>query len=117
ATWSSNKWVERAEPDRRLVRIFLGPTENLTATLPSNSSLGDRALKALGDFARVDCEPELKYVSRWIDGLPQYQLGHLDRLAQIEEELLRKPGIHLAGASYRGVGIPDCIRQGREAAA
>ncbi|MEK7797342.1 MAG: protoporphyrinogen oxidase, partial [Nitrospirota bacterium] len=44
--------------------------------------------------------------------MPQYLVGHLDRLAAIEERLARLPGVFVAGAAYRGVGIPDCIRDG-----
>jgi oxygen-dependent protoporphyrinogen oxidase len=49
--------------------------------------------------------------------MPQYVLGHPERLARIEERLAEHPGLALAGAAYRGVGIPDCIRSGEEAAA
>jgi oxygen-dependent protoporphyrinogen oxidase len=60
--------------------------------------------------------PRSVAVSRWNRGLPQYHVGHLDRLDQVEATLTRWPKIALAGASFRGSGIPDCIRQGHAAA-
>ena len=53
---------------------------------------------------------------RWLRSMPQYEVGHLDRVARIEAELARRPGLFVAGAAYRGVGMADCVRQGAEAA-
>jgi len=58
----------------------------------------------------------LSRVYRWEKANPQYPVGHLDRLADMDDRLTRLPGLFLAGAAYRGVGVPDCIRQGNEAA-
>ena len=58
----------------------------------------------------------LARVSRWLQGMPQYTLGHPDRLVTIDERLAAHPGLFAAGAAYRGVGIPDCIRSGEAAA-
>ena len=60
--------------------------------------------------------PILAKVYRWPHAMPQYLVGHLSRLATIEEKLRRLPGVFLTGAGYRGVGIPDCIRDGQETA-
>jgi oxygen-dependent protoporphyrinogen oxidase len=59
----------------------------------------------------VEAEPVLTQVYRWRDGHPQYDVGHLDRVAEIER-LAAKHGLHLTGSSYRGVGLPDCIHNG-----
>ena len=64
----------------------------------------------------IGAEPTLTRVQRWPLGMPQYVLGHTDRLARIERALAEHPGLAVAGAAYRGVGIPDCIRSGEEAA-
>jgi len=56
-------------------------------------------------------------VNRWERGMPQYTLGHLDRLEAIQRSLDRYPSLVLAGAAYRGIGIPDCIKDGSDAAA
>ena len=67
-------------------------------------------------FLGVVAEPELTRVHRWTRGTPQYVLGHPERLVRIEEALALHPGLALAGAAYRGVGIPDCIQSGELAA-
>jgi oxygen-dependent protoporphyrinogen oxidase len=60
--------------------------------------------------------PEATRVARWPNALPQYEVGHLDRLARIDEALPKTPGLVLTGSAFRGVGIADCVRQGEEAA-
>jgi oxygen-dependent protoporphyrinogen oxidase len=64
----------------------------------------------------VTAESALIRVQRWPLGMPQYVLGHLERLERIEGTLAEHPGLAVAGAAYRGVGIPDCIRSGETAA-
>ena len=61
-------------------------------------------------------EPILSRVARWPNALPQYNRGHLERVGRIEFEVAKLTGLELAGASYKGVGIPDCIQSGWEAA-
>ncbi len=64
----------------------------------------------------IRAEPVLTRIDRWPRGMPQYTLGHPERLERIDSALSRHPGLALAGAAYRGVGIPDCIYSGEEAA-
>ncbi|HEY6250673.1 MAG TPA: FAD-dependent oxidoreductase, partial [Candidatus Angelobacter sp.] len=63
----------------------------------------------------LDTEPKLARVYRWRYGLPQYETGHLDRVAEIEAQVGQLPGLHLIGNSLRGIGVPDCIRSARQA--
>jgi oxygen-dependent protoporphyrinogen oxidase len=63
----------------------------------------------------IRVEPSYAEVNRWWKAMPQYTLGHLDRLAQLEAAVSRYPGLVLTGAGYRGVGIPDCIYNGAAA--
>jgi oxygen-dependent protoporphyrinogen oxidase len=64
----------------------------------------------------IEEEPTLARVYRWPHAMPQYLVGHLDRLEVMEEMLTRLPGVFLTGAGYRGVGLPDCIRDGTQTA-
>jgi len=64
----------------------------------------------------MTAEPHFVEVNRWMKAMPQYTIGHLDRLKEIEAALSRYGGLVLTGAAYRGVGIPDCIRNGTLAA-
>lgn len=61
----------------------------------------------------IQSEPVLTRVYRWRDAHPQYDVGHLDRMAEIDSLCAAQPGLHIAGSSYRGVGLPDCIHGGQ----
>jgi len=115
-TWTSSKFPHRAPPDRVLLRSFVGGAgrENIVS-LPE-MELADRVREDLREIMGVTEEPILSRIYRWDKANPQYPVGHLDRLAEIDDRLTRYPGLFLAGAAYRGVGVPDCIRQGNEAA-
>jgi len=60
----------------------------------------------------IDAEPVLSRVFRWKNSMPQYTIGHEERIAWIEERLLMHPGLHLTGSAYHGIGISDAIRFG-----
>ncbi|HTK94866.1 MAG TPA: FAD-dependent oxidoreductase, partial [Terriglobales bacterium] len=61
-------------------------------------------------------EPLFTRVFRWHQAMAQYQVGHLERIARIEQKLSEIPGLALAGNAYHGIGVPDCVREGIEAA-
>lgn len=114
-TWSSEKWPNRAPAEALLVRVFVRDEGTWT-------SLPDEALVAA---ARADVErtlaiaeePLLVRVSRYPASMPRYTVGHLDRVTAVEAAVAAWPAIVTAGASYRGVGLPDCVTQGADAAA
>jgi oxygen-dependent protoporphyrinogen oxidase len=114
-TWSSSKWEGRAPEGFSLIRVYLGRFGARDVTADSDEELLRRArqeLRVLG----IDAEPDRTWIHRWPRGMPQYVLGHPERLERIDAALERHPGLALAGAAYRGVGIPDCIHSGEEAA-
>jgi oxygen-dependent protoporphyrinogen oxidase len=114
-TWSSNKWDGRAPAGQALIRVFLGRFGGRDVTeLPDDELIGlARAeLRLLG----VEAEPRFTRIHRWPRGMPQYTLGHPERLARIDAALEHHPALALAGAAYRGVGVPDCIDSGETAA-
>ncbi len=108
-TWTSSKWEGRAPEDRVLLRVFAGRFDLSDDDLVR---LAREEVSLLG----IRAEPVLTWTHRWPRGLPQYTLGHPERLERIDAALERHPGLALAGAAYRGVGIPDCIASGEEAA-
>ncbi len=114
-TWSSSKWEGRAPAGRELLRVYLGRFGGRDVTALSDGELVTLAREELRvlDF---DAEPALVRVQRWPHGMPQYTLGHRERLKRIDAALEPHPGLALAGAAYRGVGIPDCIHSGEVAA-
>jgi oxygen-dependent protoporphyrinogen oxidase len=114
-TWSSSKWEGRAPAGRSLLRVYLGRFGERDVTADSDEELLGRARRELRVLG-IDAEPDRTWIHRWPRGMPQYLLGHPERIERIDAALERHPGLALAGAAYRGVGIPDCIHSGEEAA-
>jgi oxygen-dependent protoporphyrinogen oxidase len=115
-TWTSSKWAGRAPEGFVLIRVYAGRFRERDVTLLADVDLVALARDELA-LVGVEAQPVLTRIQRWPDGMPQYVLGHPERLARIDAALGRHPGLALAGAAYRGVGIPDCIRSGEAAAA
>jgi oxygen-dependent protoporphyrinogen oxidase len=113
-TWTSSKWDKRAPIDTVLLRVFFGgPRTKETLTLDDAELL--KVLRAeLKSLFGITQEPILTRIYRWHEGYPQYTVGHLERLQMAESAL--PDGVFLAGSAYRGVGVPDCVRQGQDAA-
>jgi oxygen-dependent protoporphyrinogen oxidase len=116
ATWTSLKWPHRAPPDQLLVRCYVGGVGRETILQLDNQAMVARVKTELARMCGVTAKPGFVEVNRWMRAMPQYTLGHLERLSQIEAALSRYGGLILTGAGYRGVGIPDCIRDGAVAA-
>ncbi len=116
ATWSSNKWAGRAAEDLLLCRVYIGHYGGRDVTKLTDDALVTMAHAELCGSFEADGAPLLERVYRWPLSMPQYNLGHTERLSTIGERLPHNPGLFLAGAAYRGVGIPDCIREGEAAA-
>ena len=117
ASWTTAKWGHLDIDDHVVLRVSAGHHRD-----PAPVHLDDDALLGsigadLARTMRIEAAPTEVRVGRYLDGLPQYAVGHLDRVAAIEAELRdRAPGIVATGMAFRGVGIPACIRQGRLAA-
>lgn len=116
ATWTSLKWADRAPAGQVLVRCYLGGIGREASLAGSDEDLVSHSREELAALAGIKAPPTYVEVNRWPRGMPQYTVGHLDRLTQIEAGLSRYPGLVLTGAAYRGVGIPDCIREGQASA-
>ncbi len=116
-TWASNKFAGRAPDDVLLLRCFIGRAGQETLLDRDDDALVQLARDELHSILQIDAPPLFSKVYRWMRGMPQYHLGHVERVAQIEQRLTQHPGLFVAGAAYRGVGIPDCIRSAEGAAA
>jgi len=115
-SFSSLKFAGRAPEGMILARVFLGG-----ALQSEMMKLGDDEMLAAAreEFAALNGvteQPVFAYVQRWPASMPQFAVGHLERVAEIEHAAASVPGFALAGAFLHGVGIPDCIRSGEEAA-
>ena len=116
-TWFSKKWPHLAPEDGRIVlRCFAGRSAEDPALDLDDGELTRRLRTDVEDALRIDATPMAVGLTRWDDAIPQLEVGHLDRIAAIESELAGQGGLALAGAGYRGTGIPDCISHARGAA-
>jgi oxygen-dependent protoporphyrinogen oxidase len=116
ATWTSLKWPHRAPSDQLMVRCYVGGVGREKILELDDQALVVRVKAELKQICNVTTEPIYTEVNRWMKAMPQYLLGHLERLEETETALSRYGGLVLTGAAYRGVGIPDCIRDGVVAA-
>lgn len=109
-TWSSTKFEYRAPKDSVLLRIFVGGEEQEHLVHLPDDELATLAQCEIAATMGVTARPIACEIFRWVNGNPQYDVGHLDRVAQIELLAGNLPGLYLAGSAYRGIGIPDCIK-------
>jgi len=117
ATFVHNKFPHRAPEDRALLRCFFaGVNAESVWSLAEDQIIGI-VRNELQQILGLRAEPLFARVYRWKSAMAQYGVGHLDRLDRIERLRRQLPGLALAGNAYRGIGVPDCIRSGRDAAA
>ena len=116
ASWLSSKWPHRAPEGTVLMRAFFGGARDPEALASTDAQLVDRALGALRPLLGIDGAPILTRVYRWARANAQHEVGHLDHLRGIEHALARHPGLYITGSGFRGVGIPDCVADGRATA-
>lgn len=115
-TWTSSKFEGRAPEGIALFRAFVGDATNQTVVQQSDDEIVRICRRELADVLGITAPPVLVQVNRWNWVMPQYNLGHLDRVRTIDERLAANPGLYVAGNSYRGIGVPDVIKSGETAA-
>jgi protoporphyrinogen/coproporphyrinogen III oxidase len=116
ATFVHNKFPHRAPEDRALLRCFIGGARNEQALQSSDEEVVGIVREELGQIIKLSADPLFTRVYRWKGAMAQYGVGHLERLQRIENLQRQLSGLALAGNGYRGIGVPDCVRSGTEAA-
>jgi oxygen-dependent protoporphyrinogen oxidase len=116
ATFVDQKFSHRVPAGGTLLRGFFGGASATELLEQSDEQLIELARRELGSILGVLPPTRITLVRRWEDSLPQYAVGHLDRVAEMERAVGAQPNLRLAGNALYGVGIPDVIRQGRSAA-
>jgi len=114
ATFVHNKFPHRVPTGRALIRCALGGARDEGMISVSDEEILLIVRNELKQIVGIQSEPLFARIYRWSKAMAQYTVGHLDRVKQIEG--LLPPGIFLAGNGYRGIGVPDCVRTGKEAA-
>jgi len=117
ASWLSSKWPGRAPDDRVLMRTFIGGARDPKGFELEDGEMVALSINALRPLLGISGEPLFSRVYRWERASAQHEVGHIARLARIEEALAHHPGLFVTGSGFRGVGIPDCVADARATAA
>jgi protoporphyrinogen/coproporphyrinogen III oxidase len=115
-TFVHNKFPDRAPEDRAVIRCFLGGTRDEQVLQLSEQEIINIACDELRKALAISTEPLFARVYKWKGAMAQYNVGHVDKIARIHTLRRQLPGIFLAGNAYSGVGVPDCVRSGKQAA-
>ena len=116
ATFVHNKFPHRAPDDRALLRCFFAGNNAESVWPLADSQIIGIVRNELQQILGLRAEPLFARVYKWKSAMAQYGVGHLERLDRIERFRQQLPGLALAGNAYRGIGVPDCVRSGRDAA-
>lgn len=116
-SWSSTKFSHRAPDDYVLMRVFIGGAFSEDLAEQDEATLIAIARQELREIMGITATPVLTRAYRWRKSNPQYNVGHNALLEEIDQAVAVHPGLYLAGAAYRGSGIPDCIQSGIDTAA
>ena len=115
-TWTHRKWPTTTPEGKVLIRAFVGRVGDEAIVDLPDAEIEKIVLADLGKVMNITGKPDFTVITRWKKDRPQYRVGHKQRIAAARAELESKfPQVKLAGASYNGVGLPDCIDQGRAA--
>jgi oxygen-dependent protoporphyrinogen oxidase len=116
-TWVTSKWPHRAPEGHVLLRGFLGGGRDPRRLDSDDDELVTLVIDELTQLLGIRGAPLFTRLFRWTKQSPQYEVGHLQRVANIDRQLAAIPGMFVTGSGFRAIGIPDCIADGRETAA
>ncbi|OLO36461.1 protoporphyrinogen oxidase [Alkalihalophilus pseudofirmus] len=112
-TWTHKKWKHSAPDGYALLRCYVGRFGNDEIVSESDENILAAVQKDLKKIMNINEEPEFNKITRWNKAMPQYMVGHKQRIEQLKANLVEEmPGVYVAGAAYEGLGLPDCIDQG-----
>ncbi|WP_027417741.1 protoporphyrinogen oxidase [Aneurinibacillus terranovensis] len=115
-TWTHKKWPHSAPEGKVLLRCYVGRANDESIVFKSDDEIVSTVMKDLNKIMHIDAEPEFYRITRWKQSMPQYVVGHQQRIEKLNQEVAANlPGLFLAGAPYCGVGLPDCIDQAERA--
>ncbi|ACT00764.1 protoporphyrinogen oxidase [Paenibacillus sp. JDR-2] len=116
-TWTSNKWLHTSPEDKVLLRCYVGRAGDEEVAMLPDDELKKAVLEDIQKVLGIDAVPVFTEITRLPRSMPQYPVGHLENTAALRDRLAEElPGVYVTGAAFGGVGLPDCIRSGKEAA-
>ncbi|NJH98819.1 protoporphyrinogen oxidase [Staphylococcus agnetis] len=115
-TWTTKKWPHTTPDGKVLIRAYIGkPGDDIVKT-HSDEELVAIAQKDLSQMMTFYGEPDFTIVNKMVDASPQYHVGHIHQIKQIQEHVYKNyPHLQITGASFEAVGLPDCIQQAQDA--
>ncbi|MCZ2257283.1 protoporphyrinogen oxidase [Sporosarcina sp. G11-34] len=117
-TWTHRKWPTSTPEGKVLIRAFVGRVGDEAIVDLPDAEIEKIVLSDLSSIIDIKGEPDFSVITRWKEDRPQYRVGHKQRIELARKELAENfPLVKLAGASYAGVGLPDCVDQGKAAVA
>ncbi|MFC5529913.1 protoporphyrinogen oxidase [Cohnella yongneupensis] len=117
STWTSAKWLHTAPEGKRLIRCYVGRAGDEAGVALSDEAMTEAVRLDLRELMGVAAEPEFVEITRLRDSMPQYPVGHTEAIAAFQAGLSAAlPGVIACGVPFGGVGLPDCVAQGKLAA-
>ncbi|MGM0846404.1 MAG: protoporphyrinogen oxidase [Bacillota bacterium] len=114
-TWTHKKWPHTTPEGKVLIRCYVGRAGDEAVVDLSDSQIEKIVLQDLNKIMNITMDPEFTVVSRWKNAMPQYTVGHKERLEELQTNVQNElPGLFIAGSSFEGLGLPDCIDQGEK---
>ncbi|MDQ0416841.1 oxygen-dependent protoporphyrinogen oxidase [Croceifilum oryzae] len=115
-TWTNKKWPHTAPPGKTLLRCYVGRAGEEAIVDRNDEDIVGAVIQDIKKLSTITGEPEFSYVTRWRRAMPQFVPGHKTWYSNVQKQIRNQyPGLFLAGSSYAGSGIPDCIDQGKNA--
>jgi len=115
-TFVHNKFPHRAPAGKGILRCFLGGARDEAVLNLTDDEIVDTVRAELKQIVKLEARPMFDRVYRWRGSMAQYESGHIARIGRIEKRIKEIPGLEIAGNAYHGIGVPDCIREGTNAA-
>ena len=112
-SWVSSKWPHRAPAGHVLLRGFVGGAHDPAILDRTDAEIADLATGEFASLLGITGPPLFTRVFRWVRASAQHEVGHLERMAEIDRRLASHPGLYVTGSGFRGTGIPDCVADGR----
>ncbi|WP_414050485.1 protoporphyrinogen oxidase [Macrococcus animalis] len=116
-TWTDKKWSHTTPPGKTLLRAYVGRPGSDVVKNNDDAAIVKLARRDLDKMMEIKGEPEFAIVTKLFNSMPQYEVGHIDRIRSIQHYIKTQyPGLVITGASFEAVGLPDCVSQGQRAA-
>jgi protoporphyrinogen/coproporphyrinogen III oxidase len=114
-TWTHKKWPHTVPKGKALIRCYVGKASDEDIVFKSDDEIIQAVQSDLQTILGINEEPDFIEITRWKQSMPQYHVGHQARVKKMKEEVARQlPNVYVVGSSFEGIGLPDCINQGKK---